>query len=183
MLEFVAIAILVMAFIQTAPIDLALLFAGDTLMYLEFALIVRIAAGREHFIRKPAMIAWCRCAAGSVGNAAPASEAAFLPGGSSATVAARYLVSFLIRSPRRYGQCCAAAAAAARRHLVLPSRLKRILVDASSPQNMHSRALSIVKYSMRGEGGGGQIVPGRKARTTARRCEKAPVVRLSLIHI
>ncbi len=35
-LEFVAIAILVMAFIQTLPIDLAILFAGDTLMYLEF---------------------------------------------------------------------------------------------------------------------------------------------------
>lgn len=48
-LEFVAIAVLVMAFVQTAPIDLAFLLAGDTLMYLEFALIVRLAAGREHF--------------------------------------------------------------------------------------------------------------------------------------
>jgi hypothetical protein len=48
-LEFVAIAILVMAFAQTAPIDLAFLFAGDTLMYLEFVVIVRLAAGREHF--------------------------------------------------------------------------------------------------------------------------------------
>src|SRR3982074_99312 len=48
-LEFFAIAILVMAFAQTAPIDLAFLFAGDTLMYLEFVLIVRLAAGREHF--------------------------------------------------------------------------------------------------------------------------------------
>ncbi len=48
-LEFVAIAILVMAFVQTAPIDLAFLLAGDTLMYLEFAVIVRLAAGREHF--------------------------------------------------------------------------------------------------------------------------------------
>ena len=48
-LEFVAIAILVMAFVQTAPIDLAFLFAGDTLMYLEFAVMVRLAAGREHF--------------------------------------------------------------------------------------------------------------------------------------
>ena len=47
--EFVAIAFLVMAFAQTAPIDLAFLFAGDTLMYLEFVLIVRLAAGREHF--------------------------------------------------------------------------------------------------------------------------------------
>jgi hypothetical protein len=48
-LEFFAIAILVMAFAQTAPIDLAFLFAGDVLMYLEFAVIVRLAAGREHF--------------------------------------------------------------------------------------------------------------------------------------
>ena len=47
-LEFVAIAILVMAFIQTAPIDLALLFAGDTLMYLEFLVMIRLVAGREH---------------------------------------------------------------------------------------------------------------------------------------
>ena len=49
-LEFVAIAILVMAFAQTAPLDLAFLFAGDTLMYLEFAVIVRLAASREHFM-------------------------------------------------------------------------------------------------------------------------------------
>jgi hypothetical protein len=48
-LEFVALAVLVMAFAQTAPIDLAFLFAGDTLMYLEFVMIVRLAAGREHF--------------------------------------------------------------------------------------------------------------------------------------
>jgi hypothetical protein len=47
-LEFVAIAILVMAFAQTAPIDLAFLFAGDTLMYLEFIVIVRLTAGKEH---------------------------------------------------------------------------------------------------------------------------------------
>jgi len=47
--EFIAIAILVMAFAQTAPIDLAFLFAGDTLMYLEFVLIVQLAAGKEHF--------------------------------------------------------------------------------------------------------------------------------------
>jgi len=33
-LEFVAIALLVMAFIQTVPIELAFLFAGDTLTYL-----------------------------------------------------------------------------------------------------------------------------------------------------
>ena len=47
--EFIAIALLVMAFAQTAPIDLAFLFAGDTLMYLEFVVIVRLAAGKEHF--------------------------------------------------------------------------------------------------------------------------------------
>jgi hypothetical protein len=47
-LEFVAIAILVMAFIQTAPIDLAFLLAGDTLTYLEFVVMVRLVAGREH---------------------------------------------------------------------------------------------------------------------------------------
>jgi hypothetical protein len=47
-LEFVAIAILVMAFAQTAPIDLAFLFAGDTLMYLEFVVMIRLVAGREH---------------------------------------------------------------------------------------------------------------------------------------
>ena len=38
-----------MAFIQTVPIELALLFAGDTLTYLEFVVIVRLAAGKEHF--------------------------------------------------------------------------------------------------------------------------------------
>jgi hypothetical protein len=48
-LEFVAIAILAIAFAQTFPIDLAILFAGDTLMYLEILVIVRLAAGREHF--------------------------------------------------------------------------------------------------------------------------------------
>ena len=48
-LEFIAIALLVMAFAQTAPIDLAFLFAGDTLMYLEFVVIVRLAAGKAHF--------------------------------------------------------------------------------------------------------------------------------------
>src|ERR1700736_3820534 len=50
-IEFVAIAILVMAFAQTFPIDLAILFAGDTLMYLEIVMIVRLAAGREHFLQ------------------------------------------------------------------------------------------------------------------------------------
>jgi hypothetical protein len=47
-LEFVAIAILVMAFAQMAPIELAFMFAGDTLMYLEFVVMIRLVAGREH---------------------------------------------------------------------------------------------------------------------------------------
>jgi hypothetical protein len=46
-LEFVVIALLVMAFVQSLPIDLAILFAGDTLTYLEIAMILRLAAGRE----------------------------------------------------------------------------------------------------------------------------------------
>ena len=49
-LEFIAIALLVMAFVQTMPIELALLFAGDTLTYLEFVVILRLAAGREHLL-------------------------------------------------------------------------------------------------------------------------------------
>jgi hypothetical protein len=48
-IEFVVITILVMAFIQTIPFDLAILFAGDTLMYLEFAVAIRLAAGKLHF--------------------------------------------------------------------------------------------------------------------------------------
>jgi hypothetical protein len=50
-LEFVAIAILAIAFAQTFPIDLAILFAGDTLMYLEIVIILRLAAGREHILQ------------------------------------------------------------------------------------------------------------------------------------
>ena len=46
--EFVAIALLVMAFIQTLPLDLAILFAGHTLMYLEFLVAIRLAAGVMH---------------------------------------------------------------------------------------------------------------------------------------
>ncbi len=49
-IEFVAIAILVMAFVQTLPIDLAILFAGDTLMYLEILIAIRLAAGRDLLI-------------------------------------------------------------------------------------------------------------------------------------
>jgi hypothetical protein len=47
--EFFIIAMFVMAFAQTFPIDLAILFAGDTLMYLEFLIMIRLMAGREHF--------------------------------------------------------------------------------------------------------------------------------------
>jgi len=47
-LEFVAIAMLAMAFAQTFPIDLAILFAGDTLMYLEILVVIRLAAAWEH---------------------------------------------------------------------------------------------------------------------------------------
>jgi hypothetical protein len=49
-LEFVGIAILAIAFAQTFPIDLAILFAGDTLMYLEILVVIRLAAGREHLL-------------------------------------------------------------------------------------------------------------------------------------
>jgi hypothetical protein len=46
-IEFVAIALLVIAFAQTLPIDLAILFAGDTLTYLEILVAIRLAAGRD----------------------------------------------------------------------------------------------------------------------------------------
>lgn len=47
-IEFVAIALLVMAFAQTLPIDLAFLFAGDMLMYLEFIVAIRLATAWMH---------------------------------------------------------------------------------------------------------------------------------------
>ena len=49
-IEFAVIAMLVMAFAQTLPIDLAILFAGDTLMYLEFVVAIRLAAGKMHIL-------------------------------------------------------------------------------------------------------------------------------------
>jgi hypothetical protein len=55
-LEFIAIALLVMAFIQTLPIDLAVLFAGDTLMYLEILVAIRLAAGREIVVEMARLI-------------------------------------------------------------------------------------------------------------------------------
>ena len=42
-IEFIAIVILALAFAQTFPIDIAFLFAGDTLMYLEFLIAIRRA--------------------------------------------------------------------------------------------------------------------------------------------
>jgi hypothetical protein len=59
-LEFIAIAMLAMAFAQTFPIDLAILFAGDTLMYLEILVAIRLAAGwgyLAHALRLAAQIA------------------------------------------------------------------------------------------------------------------------------
>jgi hypothetical protein len=47
-IEFILIFIIALAFVQTLPLDLAFLFAGDTLMYLEFVIAIRLAAGRVH---------------------------------------------------------------------------------------------------------------------------------------
>jgi hypothetical protein len=47
-IEFVAISLLVMAFVQTLPFDLAILFAGDILTYLEFVVALRLTAGVMH---------------------------------------------------------------------------------------------------------------------------------------
>lgn len=49
-IEFIAIVILALAFAQTFPIDIAFLFAGDTLMYLEFLIAIRLAAGKLHLL-------------------------------------------------------------------------------------------------------------------------------------
>jgi hypothetical protein len=57
-LEFFAIAILAMAFAQTFPIDLAILFAGDSLMYLEIVVVIRLATGREHVQQMLRLAAW-----------------------------------------------------------------------------------------------------------------------------
>jgi hypothetical protein len=45
-IEYILILMLAIAFAQSLPIELAYLFAGDTLMYLEFLIAVRLAAGR-----------------------------------------------------------------------------------------------------------------------------------------
>src|ERR1700709_543172 len=47
---FFIIAMFAMAFAQTFPIDLAILFAGDALMYLEFVVMIRLMAGRDHVL-------------------------------------------------------------------------------------------------------------------------------------
>jgi hypothetical protein len=44
--EYILILMLAIAFAQSLPIELAWLFAGDTLMYLEFLIAIRLAAGR-----------------------------------------------------------------------------------------------------------------------------------------
>jgi hypothetical protein len=49
-IEFIAIAILVMAFAQTLPIDLALLVAGDVVTYLELTALVWLLAGRDNVL-------------------------------------------------------------------------------------------------------------------------------------
>jgi hypothetical protein len=54
----VVIAVLVMAFTQTLPIDLAILFAGDTLMYLEFVVAIRLAAGKMHIAEMLRFALW-----------------------------------------------------------------------------------------------------------------------------
>jgi hypothetical protein len=76
-IEFAAIAVLLIAFVQTMPIDLAILFAGDTLMYLELLIAIRLAAGRDlivamlrlvaraahaamHFVKSGAVLAMAR---------------------------------------------------------------------------------------------------------------------------
>ena len=49
-IEFIAIAILVTAFVQTLPIDLALLVAGDVVTYLELTALVWLLAGRDNVL-------------------------------------------------------------------------------------------------------------------------------------
>ena len=46
----IAIAIVVMAFAQTLPIDLALLVAGDVVTYLELTALVWLLAGRDNVL-------------------------------------------------------------------------------------------------------------------------------------
>jgi hypothetical protein len=49
-IEFIAIAILAMAFAQTLPLDLALLVAGDVTTYLELTALVWLLAGRDNVL-------------------------------------------------------------------------------------------------------------------------------------
>ena len=98
-LEFVAIAILAIAFAQTFPIDLAILFAGDTLMYLEIVVIIRLIAGREHLQHA------VRVAAHLIRLAIRALRAAVTPAGGADQPAARAALpcpSTASRSLRRW---------------------------------------------------------------------------------
>jgi hypothetical protein len=67
-LEIIAITVLVLAFIQTLPIDLAFLLAGDTLMYFEIATLtalvtanLRIRAPLQHLAQIVEKRLVCHC--------------------------------------------------------------------------------------------------------------------------
>jgi len=49
-LEFIVLAVLVTALVQTLPIDLALLVAGDVVTYLELTALVWLIAGRDNVL-------------------------------------------------------------------------------------------------------------------------------------
>jgi hypothetical protein len=63
-LEIIAITVLALAFIQTFPIDLAFLFAGDTLMYLEIATLTSLVTANLrvrallHYLVQSSKNAW-----------------------------------------------------------------------------------------------------------------------------
>ncbi len=63
-LEIFAITVLTLAFIQTFPIDLAFLFAGDTLMYLEIVTLTSLLAANLrirvllHYLAQSSKNAW-----------------------------------------------------------------------------------------------------------------------------
>lgn len=56
-IEYVLILFLAIAFAQSLPIELAWLFAGDTLMYLEFLIAIRLAAGKL-YLKEIFRFAW-----------------------------------------------------------------------------------------------------------------------------
>jgi hypothetical protein len=63
-LEIIAITVLALAFIQTFPIDLAFLFAGDTLMYLEIVTLTSLVTANLrvrallHYLAQSSKNAW-----------------------------------------------------------------------------------------------------------------------------